>query len=108
MVLATTDRLGGESRSGRDGWVPATAWPLEPPSIATNCEQCLSGHHNLCAAPCTFSARPPDPGFHREYINLPAANLLPLPPEISFQEGTLFEPLAVVLHSLRFRTASAR
>jgi len=25
-----------------------------------------------------------------------------LPPEISFQEGTLFEPLAVVLHSLRF------
>jgi L-iditol 2-dehydrogenase len=45
---------------------------------------------------------PQDPGFFREYVNLPATNLLPLPERLSFQEGTLFEPLAVVLHSMKF------
>jgi len=45
---------------------------------------------------------PADPGFLREYVNLPAKNLLPLPNELSFEEGGLFEPLAVVLHSMKF------
>jgi L-iditol 2-dehydrogenase len=45
---------------------------------------------------------PEDPGFLREYVNLPLTNLLPLPPGLSTAEGTIAEPLAVVLHSLQF------
>jgi threonine dehydrogenase-like Zn-dependent dehydrogenase len=42
-----------------------------------------------------------DPGFFRDVVNLPAHNVLPLPSDLSWDVGTLFEPLAVVLHSLR-------
>jgi L-iditol 2-dehydrogenase len=35
-------------------------------------------------------------------VNLPAGNLLPLPRDLSVEEGTLFEPLAVALHSMQF------
>src|SRR5205814_4408439 len=37
-----------------------------------------------------------------EYVNLPARNLLALPSHIGAKEGTLIEPLAVALHSLKF------
>ncbi|HWR53574.1 MAG TPA: zinc-binding dehydrogenase, partial [Bryobacteraceae bacterium] len=45
---------------------------------------------------------PEDPGFFREFVNVPVESLLPLPPDLSFEEGTLFEPLAVVVHSMKF------
>jgi L-iditol 2-dehydrogenase len=35
-------------------------------------------------------------------VNLPAGNALPLPTNLSLDEGTLFEPLAVALHSMEF------
>jgi threonine dehydrogenase-like Zn-dependent dehydrogenase len=48
-----------------------------------------------------FFSMAPDPGFFRDVVNLPAHNVLPLPSDLSWDVGTLFEPLAVVLHSLR-------
>ncbi len=45
---------------------------------------------------------PGDPGFLREYVNLPVQNLLPLPSVVPMESGTLFEPLAVALHSMKF------
>jgi L-iditol 2-dehydrogenase len=86
--------------SGVTGWAPGDRVALEPAIYCYHCEQCLTGHHNLCSR-LRFLSTPPDPGFFRQYVNLPAANVLPLPAGIGFQEGTLFEPLAVVLHSLR-------
>lgn len=86
---------------GVTGWAPKDRVALEPAVYCYHCEQCLTGHHNLCAH-LRFLSMPPDPGFFREYVHLPAENLLPLPAEISVQEGTLFEPLAVVLHSMKF------
>jgi L-iditol 2-dehydrogenase len=44
---------------------------------------------------------PEDAGFLREYVNLPLTNVLPLPPALSMAEGSLAEPLAVVLHSVQ-------
>ena len=85
--------------AGVTGWAAGDRVILEPALYCYHCEQCLSGHHNLCRH-IRFLSTPPDPGFFREYVNLPAANALPLPAELSFAEGTLGEPLAVVLHSL--------
>jgi len=84
---------------GVTGWAPGERVALEPAVYCYHCEQCLTGHHNLCSR-LRFLSTPPDPGFFREYVSLPAANVLPLPADISAQEGTLFEPLAVVLHSI--------
>jgi L-iditol 2-dehydrogenase len=86
---------------GVSGWVPGDRAALEPAVYCYHCEYCRSGRHNICEN-IRFLSSPTDPGFFREYVNLPAGNLLPLPREVGLKEGTLFEPLAVVLHSMRF------
>jgi L-iditol 2-dehydrogenase len=87
--------------AGVTGWSPGDRVALEPAVYCYHCEYCVTGHHNVCAN-LRFLSMPADPGFFREFVNLPAENVLPLPAELSFQEGTLFEPLAVVLHSMKF------
>jgi L-iditol 2-dehydrogenase len=47
-------------------------------------------------------SNPGEPGFFREYANLPARNLLALPAGLSLEHATLVEPLAVALHSMQF------
>jgi L-iditol 2-dehydrogenase len=85
---------------GVSGWSPGDRAALEPAVYCYHCEFCRSGRHNVCAS-LRFLSTPSEPGFFRDYVNLPVHNVLPLPPELSFEEGTLFEPLAVVLHSLK-------
>ncbi len=87
--------------AGVSGWHPGDRAALEPAIYCYHCEFCLTGHHNVCSN-IRFLSMPQDPGFFRECVNLPAANLLPLPRELSMEEGTLFEPLAVALHSMQF------
>ena len=86
---------------GVTGWAPGDRAAVEPALYCYHCEFCLTGRHNICANIRFFSS-PVDPGFFREYANIPAGNLLPLPPEVGLKEATFFEPLAVVLHSLKF------
>jgi L-iditol 2-dehydrogenase len=87
--------------TGVAGWAPGDRAALEPAVYCYHCEFCLAGRHNICEH-VKFLSTPPDPGFFREFANLPVQNVLPLPAGIGFREGTLFEPLAVVLHSLKF------
>jgi L-iditol 2-dehydrogenase len=86
---------------GVTGWAPGDRVALEPALCCYHCEFCLMGRHNLCAR-LRFLSSPPDPGFFRDLVNLPAQNLLALPSALSVAEGALVEPLAVVLHSLKF------
>jgi len=74
---------------------------LEPAIYCYHCEACHSGRHNVCEN-IRFLSSPPDAGFFREYVNLPAHNVLPMPEGLDADTATLFEPLAVVLHSLQF------
>jgi L-iditol 2-dehydrogenase len=86
---------------GVTGWTPGDRVVLEPAVYCYHCEFCRSGRHNLCQN-IRFFSTPPDPGFFRQCLNLPAANVLALPAGLGFREGTLFEPLAVALHSMKF------
>jgi len=74
---------------------------LEPALYCGQCEFCLTGRHNVCKR-IRFLSNPGEPGFFREIVNLPAGNLLVLPPGISAEEGTLHEPLAVALNAMKF------
>jgi L-iditol 2-dehydrogenase len=49
-----------------------------------------------------FMSMPGDPGFFRDYANIPARNLIAIPPGLSARDATIIEPLAVVLHSMQF------
>ena len=85
--------------AGVSGWSAGDRAILEPALYCYHCEQCMTGHHNVCAN-IRFMSMPAEPGFFRERVNLPARNLLPLPKNLSDAEGALVEPLAVVLHSM--------
>ena len=87
--------------AGISGWSAGDAAVLEPALYCYHCEFCLSGRHNVCAN-IRFLSSPQDPGFFREFVNLPAHNLLRLPANLSLSEGALVEPLAIVLHSMTF------
>ena len=87
--------------AGVTGWAPGDRAALEPAVYCYHCEFCRAGRHNVCAN-IRFLSTPGIPGFFREFVNLPAHNLLPIPPELPLDAATLIEPLAVALHSLRF------
>jgi L-iditol 2-dehydrogenase len=87
--------------AGVTGWSPGDKAILEPALYCYHCEFCMSGHHNVCEN-IRFLSMPGMPGFFREYVNLPVSNVMPMPAELSFEENTLFEPLAIILHSMQF------
>lgn len=66
------------------------------------CHYCLRGNYSQCE---TFKATYIDPGGFAEYIRVPALNVerdvLHLPSEISFEAGTLIEPLACAIRGMR-------
>jgi len=85
--------------AGVSGWSVGDRAILEPALYCYHCEQCMTGHHNVCAN-IRFMSMPAEPGFFRELVNLPARNLLPLAKNLSDAEGALVDPLAVILHSM--------
>jgi L-iditol 2-dehydrogenase len=87
--------------AGVTGWSPGDRAAFEPALYCYHCEFCLSGHHNVCTN-IRFLSNPGEPGFFREFLNLPARNLMPLPAGVALETATLLEPLAVVLHSMQF------
>jgi L-iditol 2-dehydrogenase len=92
--------------AGVTGWQPGDRAVLEPALYCYHCEFCRTGHHNVCAN-IRFLSTPGYPGFFREYVNLPAANLLAIPETMSLELATLAEPLAVALHSMHFASLGA-
>jgi L-iditol 2-dehydrogenase len=87
--------------AGVTGWAKGDRAALEPACYCYHCEHCRAGRHNLCDN-IRFLSTPGNPGFFREYVSLPATNLLGIPSHISLDHATIVEPLAVALHSLRF------
>jgi L-iditol 2-dehydrogenase len=87
--------------AGVTGWSPGDRAALEPAVYCYHCEFCRSGHHNVCAN-LRFLSNPGIPGFFREFVNLPAVNLLRIPDSLSLELATIAEPLAVAMHSMKF------
>ena len=67
---------------------------LEPGITCGECEQCKSGHYNLCPD-VVFLATPPVQGCNEEYIAFPENMCFKLPYNVSTKEGALIEPLSV-------------
>jgi L-iditol 2-dehydrogenase len=83
------------------GWQAADRVFCEPAIYCYHCEFCRTGRYNVCAN-IRFLSMPPDPGFFRDVVNLPARNLLGVPADLGLPYSTLIEPLAVALHSMQF------
>lgn len=68
-----------------------------------SCRLCARGHFTLCKQ---FKESNIVPGGFAEYIRVPAENvkstMLKLPEDVTFDEGSMIEPLATVLHGASF------
>jgi L-iditol 2-dehydrogenase len=87
--------------AGVTRWTAGDRAAFEPAIYCYHCEFCRTGRHNVCAN-IRFMSMPGEPGFFREYANIPAGNLIGIPPGLAFRDATIVEPLAVVLHSMKF------
>lgn len=87
--------------AGVTGWQPGDRAFLEPAIYCYHCPMCRTGRHNLCDN-IRFLSAGPDPGYFRDVVSVPEHCLVPIPAGVGLAEGTLFEPLAVALHSLQF------
>ena len=71
---------------------------LEPGITCGECEQCKSGHYNLCPD-VVFLATPPVQGCNEEYIAFPETLCFKLTDNVSTKEGALIEQLSVVFYA---------
>jgi L-iditol 2-dehydrogenase len=79
---------------------------FEPAVPCGHCEYCGRGLHNLCLDMC-FMSSGGVPGYFREFVNIPAHNLIPVPKHVGLREATLIEPIGIALHSLSFAQLQA-
>lgn len=73
---------------------------IDPLLACGRCELCRQGKPNLCLAQ-RFAGHGEEDGALREYIAWRAAGLIPLPDELSDEEGAMLEPLGVAIHAVR-------
>lgn len=80
-------------------------FPLIP---CRECGPCRQGHYELCRHYDYVGSR--RDGAFAEYVAVPAANLIELPDNVSFEEAAMLEPMAVAVHAMRrgFRAAGYR
>ncbi|MCL6589086.1 MAG: alcohol dehydrogenase catalytic domain-containing protein [Firmicutes bacterium] len=72
---------------------------IDPAIPCESCEFCLGGDPNLCSN-IRFAGHGREDGQLREYLAWPERCLVPLPDNISDDEGVLLEPLGVALHAV--------
>jgi len=74
---------------------------VEPGISCGICEQCRHGYPNLCPR-VRFCGSPPTDGAIQEYMAFPTHALFVLPPELSFVDGAMLEPLCIAIKALDF------
>jgi L-iditol 2-dehydrogenase len=91
----TIDALG----QGVEGFEIGQKVTVEPSLVCGECEMCLSGLYNICENLKVLGCQAT--GAMAEMITVPAEKVIPLPRDLSYEEGTLIEPTAVAVHALR-------
>ncbi|KAI9510282.1 GroES-like protein [Russula earlei] len=90
--------------------VPGQRVAIEAGVMCNNCDHCSNGRYNLCKNLRFASSAKTFPhldGTLQERMNHPAHVLHPLPDNVSFEQGSLAEPLSVLIHASR-RAALSR
>ncbi len=71
----------------------------EPSLVCGECENCRSGNYNICNNLKVIGCQT-DGGF-AEYLVVPAGKIIELTNDMTFEQGSFVEPLAVGVHGLR-------
>lgn len=73
-----------------------SAFPLIP---CRKCAFCRDKRYELCRNYGYIGSR--QDGAFAEYVNVPWENLIVLPPDVTYEEGAMLEPMAVAVHAIR-------
>lgn len=71
---------------------------VQPVKFCGVCPQCLAGRRNVCENRRLMGMNAP--GAYAEYVTWAASNLFPLPDSLSYENGSLTEPLSVAVHAV--------
>lgn len=91
----TVDMLG----PGVTAWKVGQPVTAEPSLVCGECENCQSGKYNICDNLRVIGCQ--SDGAFAEYLVLPADKLVELPSNMTFEQGSFVETLAVGVHGLR-------
>lgn len=80
--------VAGEIMEGAPDLPPGTRVMLQPGLSCGRCRRCLAGQDNFCAQYDVLGYQ--SNGGYAELVTVPAANVLPLPPEIDFVTAAAF------------------
>lgn len=85
--------LGSEATNRNASLALGQPVTVNPLASCGACRYCLQGHNHLCQTRQLIGAH--RPGGYAEYVNVPAALVLPLPAGMTLATGALTEPAAV-------------
>ncbi len=72
---------------------------IDPAIPCLHCEQCVRGRLNLCLA-MRFAGQASTEGGLQEFVVWPERCLVPIPDNVTNEQGALLEPFGVALHAL--------
>lgn len=72
---------------------------IEPQVVCGKCYLCRHGRYNLCEELKVMGFQ--TTGTASTYFAVDASKIMPLPDEMSFDEGAMIEPLAVAVHAVK-------
>jgi (R,R)-butanediol dehydrogenase/meso-butanediol dehydrogenase/diacetyl reductase len=75
----------------------ATVIPVNP---CGKCRECREGYTMLCTENHITGLAKSFPGAYAQFIKVGAAQVVPLPEGVTYEEGAMVEPLAVGLHAV--------
>ena len=70
----------------------------EPSLVCGVCRHCRSGRYNICDNLRVIGCQAD--GALAEYLLVPAAKVIPLPDDLTFEQGAMIEPVAVAVHAV--------
>ena len=90
--------VGSIVESKAPGFAPGTRWTGNPLIVCGVCAYCAQGRNNLCADRTMVGMT--RPGAYAEYMSIPAASLVELPPGMGTAAAALTEPAATAWHAI--------
>lgn len=84
---------------GVSGFAPGQKVTIEPQVFCGKCYPCTHGKYNLCEELKVMGFQ--TVGTASEYFEAEASKVVVLPESMSFDEGAMIEPLAVVVHACK-------
>ncbi len=96
------EKVTGDQKGLKPGQLVA----IEPAVSCGQCDQCQAGRHHTCRHIRFMGAPGQLEGLMREYVTVPAQNVLPVPETFSPNEAAFVEPMSIGAYAVKLSQVS--